>query len=52
MRFTLERNPKVPKPINVEFRVGCKELTLDRYPEFPNPPTVLWKYPVSWIAEI
>ena len=46
------RNPRVPRPINVEFRVGWIELTLDKYPALPKPPTVLWKYPVSWIAEI
>jgi hypothetical protein len=40
-KFTLERNPRVPKPMSVEFRVGWIELTLERYPALPNPPTVL-----------
>ena len=34
---TLERNPRVPRPSSVEFKVGCKELILDRNPAEPSP---------------
>ena len=34
------RNPRVPRPINVEFKVGCKELTDDKKPIEPSPWTV------------
>jgi len=33
----LEINPRVPRPINVEFKVGCKELILERNPAEPRP---------------
>jgi hypothetical protein len=33
-------NPRVPRPIKVEFRVGCKELTDDKKPIEPSPWTV------------
>jgi hypothetical protein len=32
--------PRVPKPINVEFRVGWRELILEINPAEPSPCTV------------
>jgi hypothetical protein len=32
--------PRVPRPIRVEFRVGCKELIDDKKPAEPRPCTV------------
>jgi hypothetical protein len=35
--------PRVPRPTNVEFRVGCKELIDDKKPAEPRPVTVEFK---------
>jgi hypothetical protein len=37
------RNPRVPRPSNVEFSVGCMELIDDRKPAVPRPCTVEFK---------
>jgi len=37
---TVLRKPRVPRPSNVEFRVGWIELMLDRKPRLPRPCTV------------
>ena len=34
---TVDKKPRVPRPINVEFRVGCKELIDDKKPAVPRP---------------
>ena len=36
----LEMNPREPRPINVEFRVGCIELIELKKPAEPRPCTV------------
>ena len=40
IELTLERNPRVPRPIRVEFKVGWIELILDKKPKDPRPCTV------------
>ena len=41
------RNPRVPRPINVEFRVGWIELIELKKPAEPRPCTVEFRFEVT-----
>jgi hypothetical protein len=44
---TVDKNPRVPRPINVEFKVGCIELIDDKKPAVPRPVTVEFRFEVT-----
>ena len=39
-----DKNPRVPRPINVELRVGCIELIDDKKPKVPRPAIVEFRF--------
>ena len=41
-----DKNPRVPRPINVELRVGCIELIDDKKPKVPRPAIVEFRFVV------